>query len=517
MQTLIQSKKNSEIRDYSQKIIENVWIERNPASFVETEDVFNQIENCLSTAKQTICILAHSLCLNEESKRKLTNLIITKQANTKDTRVYLLTDKIDNWGAALNGKALLRETSVSEGVIILTDAQTEKRSGVFCSHLTETKFQFYFELDNEQTLCLYRYFCFLFWKNAQRERLKEEILKVVPPPFGLSFPEWDKNIFSESGTQGERKFDFIFYPFSSKLFFEVKQKLFAKKEFLPNENENCISDKCEIFANDMPSLAFSLLLGEVLSYIKFGEAYLKLNEPQTQSAQSWLDARLQAAPLKWSRQATREQLLDKIFYAPKALDKKLSIEKNKKEDLPSISLNLNSVGISQADLNQKPEEKNFRDDGFSLATEYHWEVCPPILPKGAKEHLLYQEWKTFNKNSEEYQKEINKFLKNLIIYSDFNEWRISAEKELNKRIKILEETPETKEDEANKQERLDSIKEAESLLLKLKKLQRPKKLPETGKLYQHDGKNYLVICYWEELTDAHNEVKTYDNANIVIR
>lgn len=442
----------TETRDYSDRNVTNIWIERQ-VLILEAEvsnDFSQRISELIIQARQTICLMIHGSCVELLNHELLTHL--SKRIEENKIRTYILCDDLSLFEEDVFNHVLLRKVSdLPEGIMILTDTHSETAGFLASGSLG-------FSLSNEQINSLFMFFCEQFWKNAEMEKISG-IEKLITNNENISqkllIKPKDDSILGLNLREGQ----------FSKAFLgdSIPPIVKVKEELLTSLAVNVMGYDCKAIRADNrnQSVPFALMLNDASSYfsIKYGKQWftLKPTSGQVKQAEVWFKKQFDQASFEWSNEIIRKDLVDKSFYQPSNLHDKLRVKVHSTKTMEDIHFDLNDSNIKSQDSLDliRPKEEQFEDDGFSLTIEYSWELIPPKLPKSAKIDGLYKEW-------EKYQQ--------------------------------VTETDEQKN----------------------KAKHSPQALPSIGELFSKDGKRFIKIQNWEDLREAQEEAKRFFNATIVV-
>jgi len=451
--TKIQPIKKSKTIDYSNKTIENFWLEINETpSFKEKNnikqitDIFNDIQDSV------ICI----------QTKELNHPDIVKaifNATKKRNRIYLLTNEKDTSLKLLEGVSLIRYGINNIGSFILVNPNTKSSKGVIYSNsLNKDNFSnpdnITLDLDNKQIKSLFRFFSDNFWNKATHEIINsfESPKEVGEPPLDFlpnmeDFCDEDyvkkeilkiksEAIVSVPHIQNTNLLDFLVLKNSSIL-----------TSLKSNDNKflTSLATKNDIYAvanNDKRVLIAknnNWLIPNSNETERENFFALKLNNKQIDLLKENISDTIENASFKYHVSQTRKQLDNKNILFPNNIDNVITIKSETQVNANTIELN---EFISKDQFtNQEP---TFTDDNISVKIAYHWEINPFYTPNNTKKAKLYSDWEKYQNEYNAFLKQIDKLINesnNINIGEHLKRWFLGKKQVISKQqdeLKVLE-------------------------------------------------------------------------------
>lgn len=485
MNPIIEVQKEKEI-NYSQKIIENFWVQLNINSSkkqdrggISWNGNLEKITDCIHGISETLCIYS-----NEFSPEILNAILSISQK----IRVYLLTNDWDSKKQELKNlseNCLIRVLNTRyQGSFILSDIHSNFRgyyfNGSFLTKHIEDNNRYLLLLDKEQKDFFFQLFCEWFWKEANWEILtKEQVenpLKVESQPFDFLFSK--PNYISSIGIESILKDVTVQnsnWLISLNKIDKNAERIFKNSNSLTlytslKNNEisslNCLSIKNKLYAlNDYQSDNHLEIITNHndTSYIinrkeneEFGWIF-----PLTQNQTRCFSDALQSigAAYEYKQQDNRINLKNKKLYLLERKEDKVIQET---EEIPLKDIRIDDLKTidNKEDFTSK-EPNDFTDPLWAAKAVYKWKIVPPSLRNNLNKDSLYNHW-------EEAHRKIYGTISNLIskvedinneesVFAKFTGlFKPSGLKEIKKELESKKQKLESKKlGEYSEQERLD--------------------------------------------------------------
>ena len=440
--TPIKSIRREETRNFGHVIENDFWLEiqlekegQTGTAVKEAEktsDYINKINSDLDSAPENgvICIFSDAL----SSKSVCETLA---KARDKGNRIYILTNDYNQEMNKIEGCLIRFGGGRRIGSFMLINPGTNDASGcVFTGLLSDGSLNrtenLLLDLDSEQIQTLFRFFCFQFWNNAEKEHIggvshntDAAPLDIYPPTndscdFSYLTKLWNKkteNAYITTSRLSENSF-FNFSVFSN-------SNIVSLLTGIDNSLVCSLKDKANnIYVHDDASMINTLQTYEGFWLIpktdvtQEEEVYsIKLNSDQEKKLLNHNISIMQNKTYyQYFKNETRGKICGKtIFHPGESVSQKHTVNpevrKIVKMDEPKELLPMEKF------LNQHP---SFEDDGCSVSIKFEWTNVPYTLPKGSNKHQLYKNWEdeerkiklfidTILKNISEIEKSENKF------------------------------------------------------------------------------------------------------------
>jgi len=486
--TPIKSISKEEIKYFGDVTEKEFWLEIQPqrgaaqtgstaVQNVRNHDYTSKIKNCLDFAPGSgvICIFTGEL-----SSKPVCEILA--KARDNGNRIYILTNDHHQEMKNLEGCLIRCGGGKRLGSFILVNPNTNGASGcIFTGLLSDGSLNktenLLLDLDSEQIQTLFRFFCFHFWNNAEKEHINgvshntdSAPLDIYPPTddscdFGYLTKIWSKrteNAYITVSGLNENSY----LKFSS----FYNSNIVSLLSGIDNNLVRSLKDKNNnIFINEDVSLVNSVKTNEEFWLIpktdtaQEEEVYsIKLNSEQEKILNEYIIFVMQNKVIyQYFKDEKRESLSGKsIFHLGESVSQKYTVNpevrKIAKMDEPKELLPMNDFE------NQHPL---FDDDGCSVSIIYEWTNIPYTLPKGSNKHQLYKNW-------EDEERKIKLFIDTILdniseIVKSENKFKLIARIFLGKKQKFKEYENDLRK---LKDENYRYIKKEEELKEKIKKI-----------------------------------------------
>jgi len=432
----------SDTKYFGDKTIPEFWLEipASSPSVSNNNDYMNRLKNCLESAPKDSVI-----CVFSEELSSITLCKSIAEARDNGRRIYILTNNYNNEMKILDGCLIRYGGGKRIGSFILTNPNSNMPSGcMFTGRLADASVSLpdnlLLDLDNNQILALFRYFCYQFWNKAEKERNgqgknNEEHnsasapLDIYPPVNDSCDFEYLKSVWGKEAQNAQITASLLAEgPYMKFINFSHSNIVSLFSGINDNLVRSLKQKQNEIYVHDGSSLINTVKTGGNTWLIpKIDAAHeeevyaLLLNDEQIKILDKYIIMVSQGkVQYRYFESDTRENLSDKtIIKLGDSISKKYKIEPH--STIP-VQLPPPSELLSWEDF--KKQEPDFIDDGRSVSIKYEWTIVPFTLPLKSDKHQLYQDWTNAEKT-------INKYIDNI------KESILENEKGENKFFKLI--------------------------------------------------------------------------------
>ena len=422
--TPIESVSKTETKNFGQVPVNEFWLEisTGASSGSQEKKYLDHIKSVLDSVKNgVICVFSEEL-----SSKSLCEAL----ANACDNgnRIYILTNDYHSEMTNLEGCLIRYGGNKRLGSFILInpnpiDPNINSPTGcLFTGRFSEGSINLsanlLLDLDNAQVSTLYRYFCYQFWKKAEKERIGNEERDVGDAPLDIYPPVEDTCDFQYLKTVWDKKTDnalvttsllsenayLKFSSFSNSivlsLFSGIDDSLVRS---LKQKNNKIYTYEDAALINSLKSNDGIWLVPKTDSASEEEVYAIKLDSEQANVLDKHISALSQEkTQYQYFANDIRGNLSGKtIFPLGGSVSQKFTI--NAEGRPPRQSVTSPALLPKEEFENLNPD---FADDGRSVSITYEWENIPFPLPKGSVKHQLYKDWENAEKAIINYSDDI---------------------------------------------------------------------------------------------------------------
>lgn len=427
IQTKIEPKENLIFKDYSHKVLKEIWVETEkttelpvvPKGFQikeqEKRSFFNRL---IHEAEEVLCLATETL-----TDRKLVELLSEKVSH--GLRLYLLVNQKTVELSPLFGKAFIKTDTAFRGTLLLIDPSESLKGCFFNDALRDDCFIYEnlcVELEKQQAKILYRLFCHWFWNKAEKE-IKDKDGKEQESqesPYGIipiSQPEHltiladkltvraatENAVWALANIKEIKDFDFS-PQLTSKgcALISLKgndnaslKELAEHQLILKSRTESSTAIQAHWYAISEEEVY--LFPDKEVTSVPF---LIRLSKQQSSSIWTYLADMRKKYNLQYFSEQTYKQLEGKEGYKQDALDDPFHIKKHEvatQQEYKVVLLQLE---------NPSWEEHLKEQDIQSCEVNYTIKLKPKKLPDSHNPHKLYKDWEELERKFETKKEEL---------------------------------------------------------------------------------------------------------------
>ncbi len=433
----IEAKDKTISRDYSARILENIWVEKPPGNETKLAgkhlllgpEKLTPILETIQNAQKSIAICSRVLSAPQVLKA-------LAQAHQKGVRIYILLNEDGGgkgkWFTELASLGLIRLTAKLPGTLLIAD----RKKGIFLNAPLQEGFEHLqnlaIRLDNYQVDSLFYFFCHQFWENSQAEVRSGRQLKnpkeTMDSPFG-AIPLVDpvlreskvKDWLHQSLQPGKAMLAYWPNIRNENPVFSLPEAGVLKGEIITSiqgNNQNALQEAVKngisIYAtgsDQLPMASFVAIAGEGAWILpertlqdKDYPYLIKLNSHQEVELNAYFQKIKQESEYRFYGQQSYAQVKGN-FYPLEGLDlaKPQAV-------LPSV-VDQQVYTLSLDELAQTPwEQKLAEKELLALKVDYQIRLLPETAPGGAQLDKLYSEWNKIQARFDDKLEEMEAFL-----------------------------------------------------------------------------------------------------------
>jgi hypothetical protein len=430
--TPIKSIQKTETVNFGKEPVQYFWLERPAASQSESSNIgyLSRLKTCLESSKDgVICVFSEEL-----SSKNLCESFA--KARDNGNRIYILTNDYHAEMKNLEGCLMRYGGGRRIGSFILINPNSNSSSGLlFTGMFSDGSINFstnlMLNLDGSQASVLFRYFCYQFWNKAEKERVEDEHtvdaspLDIYPPvedscDFQYLMSVWGKetqNAQVYTSSLNENSY-LKFNNFSNSTFFTILPGINTPQvRSLKQKNNRIYAFDSGSYLNAVQTPEGIWLVPKIDASSEEEVYAIFLNTEQKETLKKHLIKLSDKTSYEYFENGIRENLSGKyIFHLDNSISQKYSINAVSRKRIESIS----PMELQSKDVFEKLKP-DFPDDHMSVLLTYEWTNIPFSLPRGSKEHQLYNDWKEAERKIHAYidniQRNISETEKNKGMFS----------------------------------------------------------------------------------------------------